>query len=187
MSNKVQYGLEQVHYSVITKTGGTYTYATPKPVLGAVSLSLEPTGDSTNFYADNGIFFSRSANTGYSGSLSIAKLSDDFRIDVLGEQLVDGGLLESADAKPKDIALLFQVSGDVQEDRFVYYDVSVTRPSQSANTTAESIEVEAQELAFTAKPRTTDRKIRWVTGESTSAQAYSEFFTIVQEPTGVTP
>lgn len=182
MTNKVRFGLEKVHYAVITSKNGGYTYEDPKPVPGAVSLSLDPTGDSSSFYADNGIYYASSNSTGYTGSITIATLTDEFRTDVLGEVLIDGGLMESANSKPKDIALLFQVSGDAEEDKFVFYDVTVARPSQSANTTTESKEVSTQELSFTAKPRVTDKKIRWVTGTATSAQAKSEFFTVVQEP-----
>ncbi|MEK4494496.1 major tail protein [Ureibacillus sp. FSL W8-0352] len=183
MGNKVSYGLTNVHYAVISKDEqGNYKYGKPKRVYGAVSLTLDPTGDSNNFYADNGVYFSRTANTGYEGTLSIARIPEEFRIDVLGEKLIDGGLLEKADAKPNDIALLFEVDGDVQQDRFVYYDVSVARPSQNANTTAESIEIEAQELSITVKPRTTDKAIRFVTGENTPKEIYDNFYNEVYEP-----
>jgi len=140
--NRVLFGLTNVHYAVITREDdGSYTYATPVRVEGAVSLEMNPTGDPMNFYADNGVFFSRNSNTGYEGTLTIAMITDKFRTDVLGEKMINGGFLESADAKPKDIALLFEVDGDAQATRFVYYDVTVARPSQSAQTTAESIKL----------------------------------------------
>lgn len=182
--NKVLFGLEKVHYALITKgVDGSYTYGTPEPIKGAVSLELNPTGDPTNFYADNGVYFSRNANTGYEGTLTIAMIPDKFRTEVLGEKLVRGGFLEASDAKPKEIALLFEVSGDEEQTRFVYYDVSVARPSNSASTTAESIEIEGQELTFTAKPRSNDKAIRWNTGDATTPEDYSKFFTEVLEPT----
>jgi len=181
--NRVLFGLTNVHYAVITREDdGSYTYATPVRVEGAVSLEMNPTGDPMNFYADNGVFFSRNSNTGYEGTLTIAMITDKFRTDVLGEKMINGGFLESADAKPKDIALLFEVDGDAQATRFVYYDVTVARPSQSAQTTAESIEIEGQELSFTAKPRTNDKAIRWNTGEGTEDQMYSDFYKAVIEP-----
>lgn len=181
--NKVMFGLTNVHYAVITKdVDGAYTYGTPVRVEGAVSLQLDPTGDSTNFYADNGVYFARSANTGYEGTLTIAMLTDKFRVDVLGEKLVNGGFLETSDAKPKEIALMFEVDGDVDASRFVYYDVSVARPSATANTTNESIEIEGQELSFTAKPRTSDKAVRWNTGETTPEAIYNDFFKAVVEP-----
>ncbi|RDV27119.1 major tail protein [Lysinibacillus capsici] len=185
--NRVLYGLTNVHYSVITRNeDGTYTYAKPVRIEGAVSLEMSPTGDPMNFYADNGIFFSRNSNTGYEGTLTIAMVTDQFRTDVLGEKMVNGGFLEASDAKAKDIALLFEVDGDVQATRFVYYDVTVARPSQSAATVAESIEIEGQELTFTAKPRTSDKAIRWNTGEATDKAIYDAFYDAVVEPVDTT-
>lgn len=186
--NKVLYGLSNVHYAVISREAdGTYKYDTPVPVTGAVSLQLDPTGDPLNFHADNGVYFARTANTGYEGTLTIAMITDEFRIDVLGEKMINGGFLESSDAKAKDIALMFEVDGDVEQTRFVYYDVSVNRPSQTANTVAESIEIEGQELSFTAKPRTSDKAIRWNTGEATPEDMYAKFYEAVVEPVTVTP
>lgn len=184
MSNTVSFGLQNVHYATITSKKGGYTYGTPRALPGAVSLSLEPTGESSNFYADNGIFYSSSNSTGYTGTLTVSRLTNDFRMDVLGEEFADGGLLETSNSKPTDIALLFQVEGDDEEEKFVFYDVTVARPSQSANTTTESKEFTTQELSFTAKPRTSDKRIRWVTAPATSAMAKAEFFKVVQEPTG---
>lgn len=181
--NRVLYGLTNVHYAVLERLAdGTYKYGTPVRVEGAVSLQLDPTGDPMNFHADNGIFFSRNSNTGYEGALTIAMITDQFRTDVLGEKMVNGGFLESSDAKQKDIALMFEIDGDAQATRFVYYDVTVARPSQTANTVAESIEIEGQELSFTAKPRTSDKAIRWNTGDTTDPAIYDAFYTAVVEP-----
>jgi len=185
--NRVQYGLTNVHYAVITREeDGTYTYGKPVRLEGAVSLEMNPTGEPMNFYADNGIYFSRNSNTGYEGTLSIALITEQFRTEVLGEKLVNGGLLESSDAKPSDIALLFEVDGDTQASRFVYYDVTVARPNQSAATVAESIEITPNELTFTAKPRTSDKAIKWSTGDATDQAIYNGFYNAVVEPKVIT-
>ncbi len=56
MANKVTFGLNKVHYAVITEgEDGTYTYGTPVRIPGAVSMSETPVGESTKFYADNGV------------------------------------------------------------------------------------------------------------------------------------
>ncbi len=50
--NKVKYNLSNVHYSVISEgTNGKLTFATPVPIPGAVSLSLNPKGEPEVFYA----------------------------------------------------------------------------------------------------------------------------------------
>ena len=48
MANKVKYGLKNVHYAVITENNGETTYDTPKPIPGAVNLTLSPRGKEQN-------------------------------------------------------------------------------------------------------------------------------------------
>lgn len=179
----VQFGLSNVHYAVITKgEDGSYSYGTPEPILGAVTLSISPEGSSSNFYADNGIFYSTSSNSGYSGTLTIAKLTEKFRTDVLGEKLVAGGLLESSNDRAKEVALLFQVENDVANDKIVYYDAVIARPTSNANSTTDTTDVSTQDLTITFRPRKTDRAIRWATGEATTPEVHASFFTTVQTP-----
>lgn len=184
--NRVLYGLTNVHYATYKREAdGTYKYDVPVRVEGAVSLETSPTGDPMNFFADNGVYFSRNSNTGYEGTLTIAMITDQFRTDVLGEKMVNGGFLETSDAKGKDVAIMFEIDGDAQATRFIYYDCTVARPSQTANTTSESIEIEGQELTFKAKPRTSDKAIRWNTGEATPETMYNDFFKAVVEPVDI--
>lgn len=184
--NKVEFGLTNVHYATFERLeDGSYKYDTPVRVEGAVSLTLNPVGDESKFYADNGVYFSRFANNGYEGTLNIAIITDKLRTDVLGEKMVNGGFLETADARPKDVALMFEIDGDVEQTRFVYYNCSIARPSKTANTVAESIEIEGQELTFSAKPRLNDKAIRWNTGEATPEEVYNDFFKAVVEPVDV--
>ena len=88
MANKVKYGLCNVHYAKITKYDTEtqkYTYDTPKPLPGAVSLSLDAEGSSDPFYADNIVYFQTVTNAGYSGDFELAMIPNDFRVDILGE------------------------------------------------------------------------------------------------------
>lgn len=184
--NKVTFGLTNVYYAVLTKTlDGTYTYAKPKRIPGGVSLELSVLGDATTFHADNGVYYATSTNSGYEGTLTIANLTEEFRMDVLGEVLVNGGLLEKGDAKIQDIALLYEIDGDEQASRMVLYDVSVSRPNIATTTKGESVEVNTNELTFNAKPRTKDRAIKWVTGAATPKALYDAFYDAVIEPVEV--
>ena len=86
MANKIKYGIKNVYYAVATlAANNSATYDTPVALPGAVSLTLDPEGDNSVFYADNIAYYATYANNGYSGSLELALIPDAFRKDVLGE------------------------------------------------------------------------------------------------------
>lgn len=153
--NKVKYGLKNAHYAVITNTEGVITYSTPVPIAGAVNLSLSPKGDKTEFYADDVAYFVANSNQGYEGSLEVALVPDSFKKDVLGwEEDENGVLFENANKLPKDIALLFEFSGDVNSVRHALYNVSVARPNIESSTKGSSIDVKTESFDITASPNT---------------------------------
>ena len=153
MSNKVKFGLENVHYSIITVTAGVPAYGTPVKIPGAVNLSLSPKGDKTEFYADNMAYFVASTNQGYDGNLEVALLPDAFLKDVLGFK-ADGnsGIFEDAEATAKDIALIFQFAGDASATRHILYNVAVARPGVESKTKGAGTDVATDTIGVTASP-----------------------------------
>ena len=185
MANKVKFGLSNVYISKVTYSEGSYTYGTPFALKGAVNLTLDPEGDSADFYADNTKYFTASNNQGYSGSLEIALISDEFRTTILGEQTdSNGALFESKDDTISDFALGFQIDGDSANRRFWLYNVSAARPSTSSQTIESSKEPVTDTLNITATARLTDGKVK-VFMEKTEANttAYNSFFSTVYEAT----
>ena len=84
MGNKVKYNLKNVHAAKLTRgEDGSFTYAKPKAIPGAVSISLDAEGDSSPFYADGIVYFRSTANNGYSGDLEIALIPEWFRTEIL--------------------------------------------------------------------------------------------------------
>lgn len=71
--NKVKFNICNVHYALITvNDDGEVTFGTPVAMPGAVSLSLEPNGEPSNFYADGYAYYTISNNMGYEGDLELA-------------------------------------------------------------------------------------------------------------------
>lgn len=136
-TNKVKFGLKSAYYAVATiANDGSATFGTPKPLPGAVSLSLDPQGDNSAFRADNMDYYTSNGSNGYSGNLELALLPDDFRKDVLGEAVAGNGV-QYEELRPPVVhfALLFQIEGDVKAARHTMYNCTATRPSVGSSTT----------------------------------------------------
>lgn len=152
MANKIKYGLKNVYYSIATiASNGSATYATPVAFPGAVSLSLDPQGDTSKFYADNVVYYTSISNTGYEGDLEMAMMTDSFKTDVLGEIKDSKNVLfEDAGASPIHFALLFQFEGDAKATKHVLYNCVATRPNIGGSTKTETIEPQTETVSLTA-------------------------------------
>lgn len=183
MANKIKYGLRNVYYAPITDNGTTITYGTPVALKGGVNLSLSGVGDTNDFYADDIVYFSSTANQGYEGDLEVALLDNDFLEDIIG--LVadsNGALVEDADILPKPFALGFEVQGDAAGRRTWLYYCTATRPNQDAATKESGITPQTDTLSIKSLPRHTDKRVKVVmekTGANTAA--YNSFFSAVYE------
>ena len=184
MGNKVKYNLKNVHAAKLTKNeDGTYTYATPQAIPGAVSISLDAEGDSSPFYADGIVYFRSTANNGYSGDLEIALIPEWVRTDILTETLDKNGVLvESSNVTEMEkFALLFEFDGDVRCIRHVLYNCSASRPSIESETKEDTIEPGTEKLSLTADPRE-DGLVKSRTGDSTSDATYADWYKKVYIP-----
>ena len=181
--NKVKFGLSNVHIAKITETDGAITYGTPFKVPGAKSLTADPEGEITKFYADNIVYYISNSNQGYSGDLEIAMLVEQFLTEILGQTKdKNGALLENADDNNARFALMGEIDGDEKKRRFVYFDCKATRPSAEMSTKEESVEPQTDKISITMSPRTTDKAIKAVIEQSdTNKAVYDNFFTKVYE------
>ena len=177
--NKVKFNICNVHYALITvDEDGDVTFETPVAMPGAVSLSLEPNGEPSNFYADGYTYYTISNNMGYEGDLELAMVPESFRTDVLKESLDDNSVLvESANVETANFALLFEFDGDVKKIRHVLYNCSAARPNIESATNEE--EIEAAPLA--------NGYVKARTGDSTTDTVYTGWYTSVYMPTVTDP
>ena len=185
--NKVKFGLSNVHIAKITEQDGEITYGTPFPMPGAVSLTADPEGDTTPFYADNIKYYIAVANNGYTGDLEIAMTPEEFLTQILGQEKdTNGALFESSDDVNARFALMGEIDGDARKRRFIYYDCTATRPSAEMNTVEESKEPQTDTISITMAARSSDNVIKAVIEPSEENQdVYNTFFTKVYEKNAV--
>lgn len=177
MSNKITYGLSNVHVWPITATSaaGVPTYGTIIKMPGATEMSLDAEGSSDPFYADDSIYYQGVANNGYSGSITLADLPDEFLEKVMLESKDSNGAhVESSDVDPLEFAIAFEFKGDASRRRHLFYRCKATRPSVSSSTKEDSVEPNTQELEFTAMPRLDNSNVKARAEETDSA--YTEWY-----------
>ena len=182
--NKVKYNLKNVHAAILTKgDDGTYTYAKPVAIPGAVSLSLDAEGESNPFYADGVVYFRSTSNNGYSGDLEMALIPEWFRTDILQEEKDSNGvLIERSDiTESVYFALLFEFDGDQKAIRHVMYNCTASRPTIESQTKESSIEPGTETLSITADPRE-DGLVKSRTGDDTSTATYNNWYKNVYVP-----
>lgn len=189
MANKIKYGLKNIYYAIATiAADGSATYGTPVAVPGAVSLSMEPQGEYTPFYADNIVYWTGVSNSGYEGDLEMARFPDSFKRDVLGYIVSGNGLfVENANAPAVHFALMFQFEGDEKATRHVMYNCTATRPAASGTTKTETVEPQTETVTITAttiyvEALDTDI-VKSETNESTATAVYDAWFEAVTMPT----
>ena len=182
-NNKVKFNLWNVYYApLLTNTTSKIEYGTPIAIPGAVSLSLDPTGENTPFYADGIEYYTISNNMGYSGDLEIALIPESFRVDILKESHDSNKvLIENKDINVGKFALLFRFDGDIRGINHVMYNCSVSRPKIGSKTNEESKEVQTETLTISAKPLVKGY-VKAKTGDSTPQTVYDNWFKSVYLP-----
>ena len=173
MPNKVKFNLCDVHYAPLKKnTEDTVEYGTPVPLPGAVSLSLDPSGEQEPFYADGIEYYILSNNMGYTGDLELALIPESFRTDILKESYdTNKVLVEAVDVEFARFALLF--------------NCTVSRPKIESKTNEESKEVQTETLSLTARPLRMGM-VKAKTGDNTTNSVYSNWFKNVYIPSKTT-
>lgn len=183
--NKVIFGLENVHVAFKDTVG----WKPPVAIPGAVRFAPEAQGEESTFYADNGPYFSVTANNGYTAELEIALLPDLILVEMLGWEIdANGMVVEVADGIQKEFALMGQVQGDSKNRRFVYYSCKASRPSKEDKTQEGSVEPSTETLNIVITPIEVNGK-NIVKGtlelNETNAAAYNAFFSQVVVPGAV--
>lgn len=155
MADKVRFGLRNAKYAIYDSS--TKTYGTPVDFPGAVSLSMtREGGDSSDFYADDGIYYTfAGTNGGYSLDLEMARITDTVRVALLGETVDEttGVQYEDTEVKNIEFAIIFETQTNDQPVGFVFYNCVASRPELNANTLTDSPDVDTDTLNIRASAR----------------------------------
>ena len=179
--NKIKCGLKNVHYATITEqSDGSITYAAPKQIPGAVSISLKGKTETTKIAADDDpSYHIVEDNQGYEGDLEIQIVPDCFKKEVLGfEEDAQGVLTENKDATTKNFALLYEFSGDEKKTRHVMYNCHATKPDIESSTKGDKVESQTDKLTLTCSPAkdTGNVKSRVMEGQAPYANWYTAVY-----------
>ena len=142
MSEMVNFGLSNVHFSSLEFASGAYTFQTPEAHPGSINLKLDANFETTK------------NNKGYDCTLEVVMLKEDFEKKYLGfKTTADGEIVETSDGKFKDFALLFQVETDEQPNKYILYRNSITKkPSYEFKTLEDKTEIATVTIEFKSLP-----------------------------------
>lgn len=180
MSNKVQFGLKNCYYAKATISGTSITYATPVAIPGAVNLNLAAQGENTKFFADDGVYFTSATATGFEGDLEVAKIPDAMLKDIYGytEGTTSKVLADNANVEPAHFALLFEINGDAEAEKYVFYDCVAGRPAIASATTESGKNPQTQSISISAAPTAAGVSFRRTTS-ATPAQTKTGWYSAV--------
>ena len=177
-TNKVRYGLSNVHVGTVTVEEGTPTFGVPKAYPGAVNMTLTAEGESSTFYADNIAYYVTNSNNGYTGDLEMAYLYDWFETQFLGSKESQEGMIVETSDNPTQMAyLMFQFEGDVNATKYIIYNITFGRPDLEGNTKEDTTEPNTTTIPFTSVPLVTEFGNVVKSKVPSTASNYATFFT----------
>lgn len=181
--NKVQFNLKNVHYAKMLTSGEVPTWSEPVKVPGAVTLTLNPQGEVTPFYADGIVYYQTVSNNGYSGDLEMARFPDKMMQDIWGFALneTDKVMTEYSNKEAAAFALLYQIDGDAGNQLYCLYNCSATRPDPGSSTTTQTKDPKTQSCTISAVPLEDNRVLSRTTAD-TPENVRSNWFKAVYVP-----
>lgn len=187
MPNRVNWGLAASAWGRITvDENGNDVYGTPIMFLGNRQVNWDPAGDLVKVFADGTVIYTGRQNSGYTGSMELTNLDDDFAAYVLSEA-VDSNNVQYEEKEPtvNRFYLLWEWIQDAKNTRHAMYNVTASRPSMSATTSGDNDSKTAQyrTLNLTAIPRA-DGIVKASTRVDVDSTTYENWFNAAYVPTG---
>lgn len=183
MANKVEFGISNLYVGTYTVgTTGTVTMGTGYHQAGAISFSPEENSEKSDFYADNVIYWSGYSGGTFEGDLEVAKFDDSFKTQFLGYiSKGDGGLACVKNATKPHVWIAFQLEGDSESRRCIFYNCSLGGITREYATEEETIEPATETIAVTVAGDNKSGVSMVAYGQA--ASGYSTLFTNPPAPT----
>lgn len=126
MPNKVEFGISNLHVGTYNiASDGSVTLGAPYHQKGAVGFAPSPNSERNPFSADDIIYWSDYSDEIIEGDLTVALFDDTFKTQFLGYvALTNGGLASVKNATKPNIYIAFEVKGDVEKRRVIFYNCS---------------------------------------------------------------
>lgn len=151
MANKVLFGISNLHVGTYTDNNGTVTLGTPYHQKGAVSLSPDEASEKASFYADNIEYYASFSGGTFDGELEVAMFDDEFKTQFLGYvTLTNGGLALVKNANKPKVYIAFEVEGDTEKRRVIFYNCEFGAISREYSTIEDTKEPQTATIDFTA-------------------------------------
>ena len=187
MPNRVNWGLAASAWGTITvDANGNDVYGTPTMFLGNRQVNWDPAGDLIKVFADGTVIYTGRQNSGYTGSMELTNLDDDFAKYVLSES-VDSKNVQYEEKEPtvKRFYLVWEWIQDSKNTRHIMYNITASRPSMSATTAGDNDTKTAQyrTLNMTAIPRA-DGIVKASTRVDVDSTTYNGWFNAAYVPSG---
>ena len=187
MPNKVNWGLAASAWGKITvDANGNDVYGTPTKFLGNRQVNWDPAGDLIKVFADGTVIYTGRQNSGYTGSMELTNLDDEFAKWVLSES-VDSQNVQYEEKEPtvNRFYLIWEWIQDTKDTRHIMYNITASRPSMSATTAGDNDTKTAQyrTLNMTAIPRA-DGIVKASTRVDVDSTTYNNWFSAAYVPTG---
>lgn len=120
-NNMVTFGLRNVCYSVIQNNNGNISYSKSKKLPYAQEMSIDLKGGTSSTFADDKICAMFNIVAGYTMTMKLTNLSDEFKIDILGYKYdKNNNLVETNKTIPVPFAIGHEISGDVKKRRVLH-------------------------------------------------------------------
>lgn len=187
MPNRVNWGLALSAWGKITVDGsGNDVYGTPTMFLGNRQVNWDPAGDLVKVFADGTVIYTGRQNSGYTGSMELTNLDDEFARWVLSESVDQKNVqYETKEPTINRFYLIWEWVQDAKNTRHIMYNITASRPSMSATTAGDGDSKTAQyrTLNLTAIPRE-DGIVKASTRVDVDSTTYSGWFNAAYVPAG---